>query len=122
LNKKLKINEGIYVKQSDTHGWGVFTNLDIKKGEIIEECVIAYNLIPLHSNVLLDYRYVWPSIKNYNSYCIALGFGSIYNHSNENNNIDWEINEEKRMMTFTAIKDIKINEELMFNYQSEEFH
>jgi len=122
VNKKLKVHRGIYVKKSDIHGWGVFTNLNIKKGEIVEECVIPYDLIPINSNILSKYRYVWPSRENYDHWCIALGFGSIYNHSKEKENISWDINEKKRIMVFTAIKNIKKGEELLFNYKSIEFH
>ena len=120
--RKLEIHEGIYVKKSSIHGWGVFTNLNIKKGEIVEECIIPYELIPINSNVLSQYRYVWPSRENYSHYCIALGFGSIYNHSKEKMNINWKINKEQRIMVFTAIKDIKIGEELLFNYDSSYFN
>jgi SET domain-containing protein len=119
---KLEIHEGVYVKKSSIHGWGVFTNLNIKKGEIVEECIIPYELIPINSNVLSQYRYVWPSRKNWSHYCIALGFGSIYNHSKEKMNINWKINKEQRIMVFTAIKDIKIGEELLFNYDSSYFN
>ena len=118
----LKIHKGIYVKNSDIHGWGVFTNLEIKTGEIVEECVIPYDLIPINSSVFSKYRYVWPSRKNYSHWCIALGFGSIYNHSKEKMNINWEIDEKQRIMIFTAVKDIKVGEELLFNYDSNDFY
>jgi SET domain-containing protein len=32
------INNKIYSKESDVHGYGVFAKEDINKGEIIEEC------------------------------------------------------------------------------------
>ena len=114
----LKIHKSIYVKKSNIHGWGVFTNQKIKKGTIIEECVIPYEVIPINSRVLLNYRYVWPSREKPTSFCIALGFGSIYNHSNEKPSINWKINEKERIMTFTAIRNINANEELLFNYSS----
>ena len=118
MNRKLKVHQGIYVKKSDIHGWGVFTNLEIKKGEIVEECIVPYEIIPESSSVLLNYRFIWPSIEKVTGYCIALGFGSIYNHSKEKATIKWEINEKERTITFTAIEDIKAEEELLFNYQS----
>ena len=114
----IKVHKGIYVKKSNTHGWGVFTNLEIKKGTIVEECIIPYEVIPINSRVLLNYRYVWPSKKKPTSFCIALGFGSIYNHSKEKPSMNWEINEKERIMTFTAIRNINANEELLFDYDS----
>ena len=117
--QRLKIHNSIYVKKSNIHGYGVFTDLDIKKGELIEECVVPYQIISLHSDVLINYRYVWAKRRGDTpiGFCIALGFGSIYNHSKEEN-IGWEINEKERIITFTAIKDIKKNEELLFDYEN----
>ena len=117
MSKKLKVHEGIYVKQSDIHGWGVFTDVEIEKGTTIEECVIPYELIPIDSRDLKEYRYVWPSRKHITNYCVVLGFGCVYNHSEENPNINWEINVKERIMTFTSIRKIVANEELLFNYQ-----
>ena len=118
VKDKLKVHKGIYVKKSDTHGWGVFTSLEINKEDIVEECVIPYQKIPAFSLLLKNYRFIFEN----KYYFIALGFGSIYNHSKENKNINWEINKEQRIMTFIAIKEIKIDEELLFNYVSWRFH
>tara|TARA_R100000458_G_C8121746_1_gene140350 strand:+ start:205 stop:609 length:405 start_codon:yes stop_codon:yes gene_type:complete len=112
---KLTIHKGIYVKKSNIHGWGVFTNLEINEQEIVEECVIPYQKIPHLSPLLRNYRFIFPNEKS-KYYFIALGFGSIYNHSEDKANIEWEVNEKERIITFKAIKKININEELLFNY------
>ena len=46
MKSKLFKSEKIYIGQSQTHGYGVFCNQDIKKGELIEEC---YYLTPNES-------------------------------------------------------------------------
>ncbi len=46
---------------------------------------------------------------------LALGYGSMYNHS-KNPNIKYQILKEEQTITFTAIKDIEKDEELLFNY------
>tara|TARA_R100000995_G_C3419254_1_gene93105 strand:+ start:79 stop:456 length:378 start_codon:yes stop_codon:yes gene_type:complete len=112
VKDKLKVHKGIYVKKSNTHGWGVFTSLEINKGDIVEECVIPYQKIPAFSPLLKNYRFIFEN----KYYFIALGFGSIYNHSKSKPNIKWEVNEKERIITFKAIKKININEELLFNY------
>ena len=117
MSERLKVNRDIFIKKSDIHGWGVFTSSSIKKGDIVEECVIAYDVIPFDSNALGNYRFIWPSRANPIGYCVVFGFASVYNHSNEKASINWEINEEDRLLTFTAIRDIEVGEELLFDYQ-----
>tara|TARA_Y100000004_G_C8883958_1_gene398855 strand:+ start:53 stop:433 length:381 start_codon:yes stop_codon:yes gene_type:complete len=118
MKTKLEIHKGVHVKKSKGRGWGVFTSEDIKKGEIVEECIIPYDVLPIGSTAMQNYRYVWPNRKHYTAYCIALGFGCIYNHNEKNPNVDWDLDSEERVMTFTAIRDIKAGDELMFDYQS----
>ena len=110
------------------HGWGVFTSSEIKKGDIVEECIIPYDMIPMNTNALINYRFIWPDISfkaaeelgidvEFSGYCLPLGFGSIYNHSKDPN-IDWDIDVSERIVQFVAVKDIKVDEELLFNYRS----
>tara|TARA_Y100000592_G_scaffold100145_1_gene178835 strand:- start:3819 stop:4199 length:381 start_codon:yes stop_codon:yes gene_type:complete len=122
MKTKLEIHKGIHVKKSKGRGWGVFTTEKIKKGDIVEECIIPYDVLPIGSTAMQNYRYVWPSRETYSAYCIALGFGCIYNHSSKNPNIDWDIDSDERIMRFTAIKDIKAGDELMFDYQSPQYN
>ena len=114
---RLLVLEGVYVKRSQLHGWGVFTNKEIKKGDTVEECVVPYDILSLHSNALKNYRFIWPSRERYTGACLPLGFGSIYNHSKDDPNIDWDIDEKERVVTFTALRDIAASEELLFDYQ-----
>ena len=115
---RLVVHEGVHVKRSQLHGWGVFTNKEIKKGDTVEECVVPYDILPLDSNALKNYRFVWPSRKKFTGACLPLGFGSIYNHSKGDPNIDWDIDAKERVVTFTALKDIAAGEELLFDYAS----
>lgn len=119
MKAQLVIHSGIHVKNSDTHGWGVFTSSDISKGDIVEECVIPIDIIPLDNPALINYRFIWSSRKpgaTIEGYCLALGFGSIYNHSEEDPNVDWDIDVELRILRFVAIRDIRANEELFHDY------
>lgn len=100
----------IELKKSKIHNRGVFAKKLIKKGEIIEEIPlleIPKNII--QNNILSDY------VIGSNDCCyLMLGFGSLYNHSYTPNAIIKFINEETANMC--AIKDINLNEEILFNY------
>ncbi len=109
--KKDKIEVG---KTADMGKGGFATSL-IKKGEVIEIAPI----IILEFDELVDTR--WNNLFNYyfwmDDYVVlALGYGSMYNHAEENN-AEYKINEKSKTITFTAAKDIKKGEEIFFNYK-----
>jgi SET domain-containing protein len=118
------INNKIQVKASSVKGSGKYKELgvfaidDIKEGEIVEVAPLIVlkfeELIDTNWNTLFDY-YFW--MDDY--VVLALGYGSIYNHS-ENSNIEYEIMADKRMIKFIANKNIKSGEELFFNYRGKD--
>ena len=105
----------ITVKKSKLHGRGVFSKIDFKKGEIIEECPVI--LIPMNEEKFLDktflYNYYFEWDKK--NVAIILGYGSIYNHSH-NANTEFDSNPKNMTMFLTAIKNIKKGEEITVNY------
>jgi len=100
----------LYLKWiNESIGWGVFTNSFIKKGDIIEicYCLLSDSTTKFLKNYLFDY---------YGYSFLPLGYGSIYNHSNEPN-IYWEIiNLDLKIMKFTAKIDINVNDQLLHDY------
>ena len=82
---KIEIPSKIEVKSSPIHGLGVFAKDFIKKGEVIEECpVITVTKIETTiSNILIRYRFLYP-VSDPIEHCIPLGYGCIYNHSDNN--------------------------------------
>ena len=74
----------LYIANSEGRGRGVFTAAPLSIGDVIEICPII--LIPpedlqkIHATRLHDYYFIWPGKDA--AACIALGYGSIYNHSN----------------------------------------
>lgn len=96
-------------------GKGVFASKDIKEGEIIEIAPILIlefsDFIDTRWNLLFEY-YFW--MDDY--VALALGFASLYNHS-KNANCKYELNRDNKTITFTAIKNIKKNCEIYFNYK-----
>jgi SET domain-containing protein len=49
---------------------------------------------------------------------IILGLGSMFNHSTLRQNVGWERDLKKLLVTYTALRDIKAGEELCISYGS----
>jgi SET domain-containing protein len=108
----------IYVDDSPIHGRGVFCSETIQKGEILEEC----HFIPVPSEfsypqILHDHFFGWP--KGTNNLAICLGFGSIFNHSDNDFNADWQTDTVQMKFIFYALRDIEPGEEIFTNYQKQ---
>lgn len=103
----------VYVKRSSTHGYGVFAGKNFRKGELIEEC---YIIISKGGDKILEDFYFDAKGK----YAVFLGYGSIYNHSDEPN-ADYTINIKKRLATIKADRTIRKGEELFVSYGEEWF-
>lgn len=107
----------VYVKKSPVHGWGVFVSEKIFKDELVEECTILE--LPIekgeHSPLFLDYRFNFPCSPDWTEQVLAMGFGGIYNHS-DNSNAYWISDDEKRTFKFIAKRDIEVGEEVFTYY------
>ena len=114
---RLNSSNKLYISQSiiPNSGKGVFTAQNIKKGEIIEIAPILIleftDFIDTKWNLLFEY-YFW--MDDY--VVLALGYGSLYNHS-KNPNAGYKLDRKEETITFTAIKDISKDEEILFNYK-----
>lgn len=110
------------VKASDIHGYGVFADVDIFPGEIIEQCY--YLLVPCSPAILEDFSFKPLSSKGKwqhdNVYAIPLGNGVIYNHSSEPN-ARYEFNGATHIMTIEAERCIQRGEEIYLSYGNEWF-
>jgi hypothetical protein len=111
--KKRLIQKKLYVKESTTHGYGVFAGKPFKKGEIIEEC---YMIVSRGGDRTLEDYYFDAKGK----YALLTGFGSIYNHSDDPN-ADYHINIKKSIATIKADKTIRKGEEIFVSYGDEWF-
>ena len=102
----LILHDGIKVRRSTKHGYGVFTDVDIIADTIIEECMVPMQVIELgieimdgkefatNNNTLNKYRYRGPGDRYY---IVPTGYAMIYNHS-ANANVYYEYNHEQRIM------------------------
>jgi len=118
------INKG-YIKKSNVHGYGVFAKEDIKEGDIVEQAICPTQIIEpkyeyLDGKVFIDnvdtmssYRFSGPNNTEY--WIMPSGNAIMYNHSFVPN-IIWNHADDERAIIFTALKDIKKDEELLFDY------
>ncbi len=110
-------NNKVTVKDSGKMGRGVFATEDIKKGEVVEVAPIIVlqfaDFIDTRWNLMFDY-YFWLD----DEVVLALGYGSMYNHS-ETPNAKYKVDIKNRSIEFKTIKDIKKGEEIFFNYKGE---
>lgn len=117
--KKILSSGKVYVADSQipNGGRGVFAAGNIKKGELIETCPVIKISEEDPSNtpdgILITYFYYLGKKKQ--GQFLALGFGSIYNHT-RNPNAQYKINQKEEIIDFTALCDIKKDSEITVNY------
>lgn len=115
----MRIPNKIEVRNISKTERGVFASFHIKKGEVIEMSPVI--LIPKNQQKVIDKT----SVFNYYFYwgpknqpALALGYGSLYNHSYQPN-ARYDHDEKRRLMIFRAIRDIKKGEEIRTNYNGD---
>ena len=115
----------VEVRKSSIHQYGVFAKEDIKADEIIEECVVPTQCIePKYEyldgvvyisniDIMSQYRFTGPTDQHY--WILPAGNAMMYNHSTNDNCTSYN-DIENRLLVFKATKDIKKDEELVWNY------
>ena len=110
--------EGIYYKDTGEKGRGVYTGRMLKKSDVIEICPVI--VMPPHEIELIDktvmynYYFLW----EHGQAAIALGYGSLYNHS-FNPNAEYVMDFEEQTIIVKAIRNISPHEEITFNYNGD---
>lgn len=110
-----------YIKNTRTaKGRGVYAGRQYHKGEVIEiSPVVAfqakYSSLPLNIYRIL---YDWEGTGKIPTSAIALGHGSLFNHDNPAN-MRFKVQYKKKQITYIAVRDIALDEELTINYNSE---
>lgn len=103
-------------------GRGVFAAQDIAQDEVIERCPAVVckkeDKEFLRHTDLLYYYFRWDVAEDNHQAAIALGYGSLYNHSYTPNVLYKKIFTESTI-EFVALRDIKSGEELFVNYNGD---
>ena len=109
------------IASSHNRGRGVFTTAPISANTTIEIAPVivvdAQGREKLEQTLLYDYIFEWGA--DIKMAAVALGYISIYNHSNEPN-CCYDMDFEQETITITTLKDINIGEELFINYMCPE--
>ena len=107
----------LYVSESERRGRGVFAKNRIAEGTVIEVCPVI--VIPreevedLMRTALHEYRFLWGGTGDDSA--IALGYGSLYNHSNTPNAL-YVKKYQDCVIEFVALADIAQDEEITVSY------
>lgn len=99
-------------------GRGVFATRTINSGEIVEVCPVIV-VLAVWDDMPHDVRTIvfdWGQLTNGpKASCIALGWGSLYNHGNPAN-LRYRASPNELSLIFTAARDIVSGEQLTVNY------
>jgi SET domain-containing protein len=103
------------VRRTKARGRGVFAGEDIPAGRLIEVAPVivfpASEYDALCRTALGRYFFEWGD----GEAAMALGFGSIYNHSPDANAC-YTLRERQMAIAFWAVRDIRRGEEIRTNY------
>ncbi len=104
-------------------GHGVFSTTPMPSGTTLEECHHLCIKDNECDGILNDYVYKLDLNKSEGEeapvyYSLPLGFGSIFNHSDDHNTDYWH-DEERELIIFYTIKDVAASEQLFINYGKE---
>ena len=109
------------IASSNNRGRGVFTTETIAAGTTIEIAPVivvdANGREKLEQTLLYDYIFEWG--KDSKMCAVALGYISIYNHSN-NPNCAYDMDFEDQTISITTLIDIEVGSELFINYMCPE--
>lgn len=112
----------IEFKESPIHGLGVFATTNIEINEVIEVCPVLF--LPTKRGevnyTLIGHTYQWPKTEHWTNFVVALGYGSLYNHSNTPN-ADWTNDVENKTFIFFSTRQIKKGEEIFISYGDESY-
>lgn len=131
INSNLRVKDNEYIQSKKIivkfscpeMGLGVFATEDIEQDELVERCPLLQLAwrSQYHGDPQIK-KYCFPlhcscedCQKNSNRLFLVLGYGSLYNHQDENN-CKPIFNFQDLLADFTAIKPIKKGEEIFINY------
>lgn len=118
-----------YIKMTEEFGRGVYAQKSITEGEVVEIAEVLLlsedDTYTLNRNTALkDYTFVVTEDVKYeyigNQDCLVLGNGELYNHS-DTPNVKYELINlnGRKQMYFTALRDIKPDEQLFIDYNAD---
>jgi len=115
LGSRITGTDALYVARSAIDGLGVFAARPFEQGDLIECCPMIVCPAPEEALVeqtrLRGLYFTWKD----DGIGIALGYGSLYNHS-WRPNAAYELDYRRRVARFRAVRPIGDNDEVTINY------
>ena len=110
---------GLYFAASDLHGRGVYCANDLYSGDLIEIApVVTFSKLSLEcldETKIYEYYFLWG--EKLDIPAIVLGYGSLFNHSDDPN-CEFLMDLQSENMHFIAIKNISWGTEITTNYRA----
>jgi len=110
----------LFITHSPLGGRGVFVGEDLPVGSIIEICPVIIisetDKKKIHETFLHDYYFLWGSDEK--RAAIALGYGSLYNHS-YTPNAQFIAIEKEESIIIESITPIEAGSEITINYNGD---
>lgn len=107
----------VRVGESPGCGRGVFATAALPAGALLEVAPVIVcpegQTAALEATTLFDYRFLWGPDERERAVC--LGYGSLYNHSEEPN-AAFRMHFAERTISFHALRAVAAGEELRVNY------
>lgn len=112
----------------------MFAGAPIAARSIVDVCPVLVfsadeNAEHVQQTVLQHYTYTWPiprapsntpsrldSSGHVQTQAVVLGLGSLFNHSGLQQNVGWTRQIDAKTITYTALRDIDVGEELCISY------
>lgn len=105
------------MRETPGRGRGVFALVSFEEGEVIETCPVIPipepEVDPIGRTVLGHYFFQWGGTLDEGA--VALGFGSLYNHTNEPNAM-YVRKVSLNVIDFVALRRIEPGEEITVSY------
>jgi uncharacterized protein len=110
----------VFELKKSKYGRGIFATRPIQKGELIHEAPVIVSPSKeykyLKKTIMMEYVFWWG--EDYEDCALALGYGSLFNHSYTPNAL-YKLNLKNKTVDFFAHKDIKVGEEILINYNGD---
>lgn len=111
------------VRKTESSGRGVFTRIPLQAGTIINISHVLlfppdeYQKYGKYTQ-LDNYTYIWSKGENGATMALALGLGSLFNHSFQSPNVSYTFDREKETIRYTLMKNVDAETELCISYGS----
>ena len=109
-----------YLKVTTEFGRGLYATNTIKKNKVIMQCEVLafseFDTVLINQTDLKFYTFKYEGKKD----CLVLGDGEIFNHS-DTANVGYvlQLVDDRKVMVFYALNDIKPEEQLFINYNAD---